>query len=87
MGGSWKLAVSVIMTNFQVPANIDNMNNATYQDNLHRRMLLFYNVNLKHVFLCSWHTNKNTLYNQITLQRRKITTKSIKTEVVQYIFR
>ena len=42
------------MINFEVPANIDNMNNTTYQDNLHRRTLMFYNVNLKYVFLGSW---------------------------------
>lgn len=75
------------MINFQVPANMDNMNNTTYQDNLRRRMLMFCNVNLKYVFLCSRHTNKNILYNRITLQKRKITIKSYKTEVVQYIFR
>ena len=79
--------MSITMINFQVPANMDNMNNTTYQDNLHRRMLMFYNVSLKYVFLCSWHTNKNILYNRITLQKRKITIKSYKSEVMQYIFR
>lgn len=55
MGGSWKFVflkgMNVIMTIFQLPTNTDGMNNTTNQGNLHTRMLMFYNVNIKSCFL------------------------------------